>query len=126
LNKIKFYISGRMTGNEKYYEEDFKWIENGLSELEDIEPINPLKFDYSGNDWSDYIIKDIEELKKCDVILLMNGQYPIHKSSKWKKSYGAQIERIVAKKYGLKVFYGWRHFKKWYNKLHKYDGVNNG
>jgi ABC-type Fe3+-hydroxamate transport system substrate-binding protein len=38
-----------------------------------------------------------------------------------KKEQNEAVERLVAKKYGLKVFYGWTHFRKWYEREHKYD-----
>lgn len=124
---MKVYISGRITGNEKYFERDFKWMYDQLSRLPDIEAINPLTFDYpSEAEWSDFIKIDIDELKECDAIVMIEGIFPLHRGSNWRKSPGAKIERIVAKKYGLKIFYGWPHFRKWYLKRHKYDGVNNG
>ena len=95
---MKVYISGRISNNEKHYKEDFNWVEEQLKGL-----------------------KDIDFLKECDAILLIKGDYPLHKSTNWKKSYGAKIEKLVAQKYGLKIFNGWREFASWYRKQHKYD-----
>lgn len=124
---MKVYISGRVSDNEKVYREDFNWLEEQLKDLKDIEVVNPIKFGEE-KDWVEFIKKDIDALKKCDAIILISGNRPLHKSTSWKKSYGAQIERLVAKKYGLKIFYGWKHFQKWYEKEHRYDvsmGVKN-
>ncbi len=118
---MKIYISGRISGNEENYKKDFNWIEEQLENLNDIVVVNPINLDVEEEEWTDCIVRDIKCLKDCDAILLMSGNFPIHKSSNWKKSYGAKIERLVAKKYGLKIFYGWKDFRKWYLKLHKYD-----
>ena len=69
----------------------------------------------------EFLKMDIDILKNCDAIILINGNRPLHKSTSWKKSYGARIERLVAKKYGLMIFYGWKHFKKWYEKEYRYS-----
>lgn len=120
---MKVYISGRISDNEKAYREDFNWLEEQLKDLKDIEVVNPLKFceEVEEKEWGEFIKKCIDVLKKCDAIILISGHRPLHKSTSWKKSYGAQVERLVAKKYGLKVFYGWTHFRKWYEREHKYD-----
>ena len=120
---MKVYISGRISGNE-HYEEDFNWVESQLKSLIDIEPVNPIASDKivkDINDWAEFMKKDIDFLKECDAILLIQGSYPLHKSSNWKNSYGAKIERLIAKKYKMKIFYGWRQFQSWYLKKHKYD-----
>ena len=117
---MKVYISGRISDNKKFYREDFNWLEEQLKDLKDIEVINPIKFGEE-KEWGEFIKKDIDALKKCDAIILINGNRPLHKSTSWKKSYGAQIERLIAKKYGIKIFYGWKHFRKWYEREHRYD-----
>lgn len=117
---MKVYISGRISDNEKFYREDFNWLEEQLKDLKDIEVINPIKFGEE-KEWGEFIKKDIDALKECDAIILISGHKPLHKSTSWKKSYGAQIERLIAKKYGIKIFYGWKHFRKWYEREHKYD-----
>ena len=120
---MKVYISGRISGNEKVYREDFNWLEEQLKNLKDIEAINPLNYDdeVDEKEWGEFIKKDIDILKDCDAIIMICGNRPLHKSTNWFFSYGARIERMVAKKYGLKIFYGWKHFQKWYLKEHKYD-----
>lgn len=120
---MKIYISGRISGNEEIYKTDFDWLEEQLSGLPDVEVLNPIKYDneVEEKEWLEFIKKDISLLKDCDAIIMIRGDRPLHKSTNWRKSYGAQIERIVAKKYGLKIFYGWKHFQRWYQKEHKYD-----
>ena len=120
---MKVYISGRISGNEKFYRDDFNWVEEQLKDLKDIEAANPLKYDekIEEKEWLEFLKMDIDILKNCDAIILINGNQPLHKSTSWKKSYGAKIERLVAKKYGLMIFYGWKHFRKWYEKEYRYS-----
>lgn len=126
---MKIYISGRISNN-PHYEEDFNRIEEELALLPDVEPINPLKLDIISPDppdcspkegWLHCMKRDIEAVANCDAILMLKGDRPLHRSSNWIRSPGAQIERWVAKKFKIKIFYGWRHFARWYRKLHKYD-----
>lgn len=126
---MKIYISGSISGN-PHYEEDFNLMEKELAALKDIEPINPLKLDEISPDpegctpkegWLHCMKRDIEAVVNCDAILMIEGAKPFHRSSNWKKSPGAQIERWAAKKYDIKIFYGWKNFARWYQKQHKYD-----
>lgn len=126
---MKIYISGRISDN-PHYIEDFNKMEEELSKLPDIEVVNPLNLDKISPDpegctpkegWLHCMKRDIEAVVYCDAILMIKGSRPFHRSTNWKKSPGAQMERWAAKKYKLKIFYGWRHFYYWYQKEHKYD-----
>lgn len=88
----RVYISGRITGNERY-KEDFKKAESILSELGAI-PINPVSEEDDSHDWSWWMRRDLKILLECDAILMLDG---------WADSVGARLENLVATKVGMDV-----------------------
>ena len=61
---MKVYISGRISGNEKFYRDDFNWVEEQLKDLKDIEAVNPLKYDekIEEKEWLEFLKMDIDIL----------------------------------------------------------------
>lgn len=106
---IKVYISGPITNNKDHFEEIFqkaeKFIENlSIEGLHPYKGVNPLNYevDYKNEDkwtketWLKCIIKDLELLYHCDMIVLLPG---------WEASAGCMEEFIAAKKLGLYIAY---------------------
>lgn len=122
---MKVYISGNVSEN-PHFEEDFNKIKKELSFLKGVEPINPLKLNktLSLKDWVSLIGHDIEVIANSDAIIMLNGRFPVHRTTKWNKSPDANIELWAAKKFNLKIFYGYNQFLAWYQKESKY-GIEN-
>ena len=85
---MKIYISGKINGLPPFYSQmRFAMAEKKLAE-KGFEVINPWKLDMSGcEEWDDYIMRDLEELRKCDAIYLL---------SNWQESDGAMVEYYFA------------------------------
>lgn len=91
---MRVYISGRITGD-KGYKEKFRKAYEKLLFHYDV--FNPASLDLGdAATWSDYMRYDINELTRCDAIYMLRD---------WRKSKGARLERFIARKIGLKVFY---------------------
>ena len=83
----RLYISGPMTGKPGLNFPAFIDAARNLRE-QGYEVINPVEINSDPNaKWEDCLKKDIEELKKCDVIVLLDG---------WHQSKGARVELGVA------------------------------
>ena len=71
----------------------FKEAEIKLTEQGYI-PVNPWHISHLSNKWEEKIIHDLNILKTCDGIYMLNN---------WKDSYGATVEYYFAKGSGLKI-----------------------
>jgi hypothetical protein len=84
---MKYYISGKITGNEKDAFAHFERAEKFLQER-GHDTVNPMKLPHNhGKVWSDYMLEDIVALMECDGILMLNN---------WTESKGAKIEFNIA------------------------------
>lgn len=93
---MKVYISGPMTGLPGLNFDEFNRVERKLLE-EGAEPVNPAKINPAMDaDWVDCIVADILAMRDCKAIIMLKG---------WEKSHGAKIEKEVAKKLGMQIFY---------------------
>jgi len=93
---MKWYVSGPMSGYEGL---NFPAFEAATTDLRERghEVISPAEHNPDLNaDWLDCILDDIQLVAGCDAILMLRG---------WGKSYGAQIEHLVAEKRGLHIEY---------------------
>lgn len=100
------YLSGPITNDPEHYKEHFSKCANFLKSIgyDVINPADPEvdKIDLPENvslddeAWIHYIMRDIQIVKDCDVICMLNG---------WRDSPGANIEYWVAKKYKLKLMF---------------------
>ena len=88
----KVYISGRVSGLP--YEEVKAKFEAAALHLryENYEPIIPLVDGAKDSEWVRLIQRSMDLLSKCDGIYMIDG---------WNRSFGAQIEYLVATKLGL-------------------------
>lgn len=94
---MKGYISDQITG--LTYEEaraNFEAAELLLTAI-GIEPVNPMKngLPYDA-DWKQHMVRDIELLMDCDIILM---------GERWRESKGARIEKYIAEEMGLTVVF---------------------
>lgn len=94
------YISGSIS-NDPDYKQKFKKAENYLSDNFPGIIINPIEhaemnFDVKNTSWHDFMIFDLNLLKKCNKIYMLND---------WKESVGATIEHMWAEKLGLEIIY---------------------
>lgn len=90
------YIAGPMTGLPDL---NFPAFHAAAAQLRaaGCEPVNPAEINPDPNaEWTDCMFRDLEELTKCDAILLLDG---------WQKSPGAQIERLWAIRTGKHIQY---------------------
>jgi hypothetical protein len=95
--KQKIYISGKITGLEpKQAFKKFEKAEEFLKNYLGYNVINPIKQCPQQENWSDYMLKDIELLFDCDAIYML---------SNWQDSKGARIEHAIAKELGLRILY---------------------
>ena len=82
---MKVYISGPMEGVKDYLD-DFQVVEEALMELGDV-VVNPAKLDKAvkgrGISREDYLELDLELLKWCDAIVMLDG---------WQQSRGCNRE----------------------------------
>ena len=82
---MKAYISGPMEGVKDYLD-DFQVVEEALMELGDV-VVNPAKLDKAvkgrGISREDYLELDLELLKWCDAIVMLDG---------WQQSRGCNRE----------------------------------
>jgi hypothetical protein len=93
---MKIYISGQITGNEGYAKmhfdvATFEIFNKGFS------AVNPFHLNHDHDkSWESYMKEDIAALCGCDAIYMLDN---------WYKSRGAGLEKLIAEKLGLKVFY---------------------
>ena len=94
---MQVYISGKITGLPiTEAERRFREAEELLKAL-NLNPINPMKNGLPlGATWEEHMAKDIELLKKCDVIFMLDN---------WQESRGARIEYDFAVGAGKEVMF---------------------
>lgn len=101
----KIYLSGAILGrNLSHVKKEFQQIKKEVIKVNSkffpkkkIKVINPLELsDKPNKEWGYYMKKDIAELLKCDVLINI-------KNGGWEKSEGAKLERLIAKKLGIKI-----------------------
>lgn len=104
---IKVYISGPVTNDKEHYDENFKKakrvVEDKLFEgIHMFRAVSPMDYEveYTEDEkwtkeiWLKCIIKDLELLSHCDMIILLPG---------WEDSAGCLTEVIAARKLGLHI-----------------------
>ena len=93
----KIYISGKITGLPfPEVKAKFQRMEELLEEL-GIMPVSPLRNGLTDkHTWNEHMIKDVEILLGCDGILMLDD---------WESSDGAMIERYIAEKKGMDIWY---------------------
>ena len=87
-NKVKVYISGKIGGLIDRNIPKFSRAKL-LLETKGYEAVNPHELDHSkhGKTWEEYMMVDLEALKTCDAIYLLDD---------WKQSPGAKVELAKA------------------------------
>lgn len=94
---MKVYISGKINGLHPFYSQmRFAIAEKKLKE-KGFEVVNPWRIDVSDcKDWDEYMIRDLEELRKCEAIYLL---------SNWQDSNGALVEYHFAMGKNLQILH---------------------
>lgn len=93
---IKIYISGSMSGIENYNYSAFNKAELELQAL-GLVVINPATIKVEDwKQWSDYMREALRMMLDANAIYLLKG---------WEESKGANIEKELAEKLGMKVMY---------------------
>ena len=99
---MRIYLSGKITGREKedysrqfaraetFYKTSGFDVENPVKIGEEVLKINPKA------EWQDFMIRDLEALRTCTHIVLLEG---------WEESKGAKMEKAEAEKLGLEIMY---------------------
>ena len=87
------YISGKMKGL-KNFKSLFAQVEEEYKEKYNV--INPCKFTHTSDEWEDRILYDLNIIRDCDVIYMINN---------WRDSNGAQVEHYFAQGMGKKIIY---------------------
>lgn len=99
-----YYISGPMRGypelNYPAFQDSWEYLSKKYPDSNFINPVDlskEVELIYENPDWEDYLEYDIECIEnKCDGIIMILG---------WEKSEGANLEKYVAEKLGLEIFY---------------------
>lgn len=99
---MRIYLSGKITGREKEdYTRQFARAET-FYKTSGFDVINPVKIGEEvlkinpKAEWQDFMIRDLEALKTCTHIALLEG---------WEESKGAKMEKAEAEKMGLEIMY---------------------
>ena len=99
---MKIYLSGKITGLDKeVYTRQFERAET-FYKTSGFDVINPVKIGEEilkqnpSATWEDFMQKDLEALKTCTHIALLEG---------WEESKGAKMEKAEAEKLGLEIMY---------------------
>lgn len=88
------YISGKMRGMpEDESRRLFEEVERFLTG-HGFRALNPWKFEHTSDRWGDRIIADLELLKTCDAIWMLEN---------WRDSDGATVEYHFARGEGIKM-----------------------
>lgn len=92
----RVYISGPMKGIKKNNIPAFNDMEKALRKAGFKHVVNPGRLKATGKykTEEDYLRKDIRDLSRCDIIIMMNG---------WQMSEGAMLEHYIAWKLKLKI-----------------------
>lgn len=92
--KQTIYISGKMRGLEEQHSRKlFEEAENLLT-AHGFNALNPWKFTHTSDRWGDRITADLEILKSCDGIWMLEN---------WRDSNGAIVEYYFARGEGIKI-----------------------
>jgi len=92
MKKIKIYISGAITNNEKLAPKQFNDAAKKLIDL-GFDVVNPMTLPHKHDKtWLNFMREDLKALVYCDAIYMLKG---------WSKSKGANIEFDLAKSLGL-------------------------
>lgn len=99
---MRIYLSGKITGLDKeVYSRQFERAES-FYKTGGFDVINPVKIGEEilkqnpSATWEDFMQKDLEALKTCTHIALLEG---------WEESKGAKMEKAEAEKMGLEIMY---------------------
>ena len=99
---MKIYLSGKITGLDKeVYTRQFERAET-FYKTSGFDVINPVKIGEEilkqnpSATWEDFMQKDLEALKTCTHIALLEG---------WEESKGAKMEKAEAEKMGVEIMY---------------------
>ena len=99
---MRIYLSGKITGREKEdYTRQFARAEN-FYKTSGFDVVNPVKIGEEvlkinpKAEWQDFMIRDLEALRTCTHIALLEG---------WEESKGAKMEKAEAEKMGLEIMY---------------------
>ena len=99
---MRIYLSGKITGLDKedytrqfaraesFYKTGGFDVVNPVAIGEEVLKINPKA------EWQDFMIRDLEALRTCTHIVLLEG---------WEESKGAKMEKAEAEKMGLEIMY---------------------
>ena len=99
---MRIYLSGKITGLDKedytrqfaraesFYKTGGFDVVNPVAIGEEVLKINPKA------EWQDFMIRDLEALRTCTHIALLEG---------WEESKGAKMEKAEAEKLGLEIMY---------------------
>ena len=99
---MRIYLSGKITGREKEdYTRQFARAES-FYKTSGFDVVNPVKIGEEvlkinpKAEWQDFMIRDLEALRTCTHIALLEG---------WEESKGAKMEKAEAEKMGLEIMY---------------------
>ena len=99
---MRIYLSGKITGREKEdYTRQFARAES-FYKTSGFDVVNPVKIGEEvlkinpKAEWQDFMIRDLEALRTCTHIALLEG---------WEESKGAKMEKAEAEKLGLEIMY---------------------
>jgi len=93
----KIYLSGKITGLP--YEEALKKfnLAENIAKTISLEVVNPMTIEHNHDlSWESYMRQGLKAMLDCDSIYML---------SNWKDSKGATIERDLAIKLNLSVYY---------------------
>ena len=99
---MRIYLSGKITGREKEdYTRQFARAES-FYKTSGFDVVNPVKIGEEvlkinpKAEWQDFMIRDLEALRTCTHIALLEG---------WEESKGAKVEKAEAEKLGLEIMH---------------------
>lgn len=102
---VRIYISGPMTGYEKFNFDEFNKMENDiLINFDGVSVVNPVAISKKveavkeNPTYVDYLREDFRELIDCDAVILLDG---------WRDSGGCQKEVSIAKSLNIPCFENW-------------------
>ena len=99
---MRIYLSGKITGREKEdYTRQFARAES-FYKTGGFDVVNPVKIGEEvlkinpKAEWQDFMIRDLEALRTCTHIVLLEG---------WEESKGAKMEKAEAEKLGHEIMH---------------------